>query len=58
MTRSEAFHVVKDGSRIVIRVTAFSRPGHPLVRLGAPMGRLIQLRMNKAYLLAMRQAAA
>jgi uncharacterized protein (UPF0548 family) len=54
----EAFHVVRDGSRIVFRVTAFSRPGHPLVRLGAPMGRLIQLRMNKAYLLAMRQAAA
>jgi uncharacterized protein (UPF0548 family) len=43
---------------MVFRVPAFSRPGHPLVRLGAPMGRLIQLRMNKAYLLAMRQAAA
>jgi uncharacterized protein (UPF0548 family) len=54
----EAFHVIRDGSRIVFRVTAFSRPRDPLARAGAPVTRLIQLRMNQAYLRAMRAAAA
>jgi len=54
----EAFHVVRDGSRILFRVTAFSRPRHPLARAGAPVARLVQVRMNKAYLQAMRAAAA
>jgi uncharacterized protein (UPF0548 family) len=49
----EAFHLIRDGSRMLFRITAFSRPRHPLVRLGAPVSRLVQLRMNQAYLRAM-----
>jgi uncharacterized protein (UPF0548 family) len=52
----EAFHVVRDGSRIVLQITAFSRPRHPLARAGAPVTRLVQVRMNKAYLQSMRAA--
>jgi uncharacterized protein (UPF0548 family) len=52
----EAFHVVRDGSRMLFRITAFSRPRHPLARAGAPLTRLVQLRMNQAYLRAMRSA--
>jgi uncharacterized protein (UPF0548 family) len=54
----EAFHVIRDGSRILFRVTAFSRPRHPLARAGAPVSRLIQARTSQAYLRAMRAAAA
>ena len=50
----EAFHVIRDGARVIFRVTAFSRPRHPLARVGAPVTRLIQLRMIKAYARAMR----
>jgi uncharacterized protein (UPF0548 family) len=53
----EAFHVVRDGSRMVLRITAFSRPRHPLARAGAPVARLVQVRMNKAYLRSMRASA-
>jgi uncharacterized protein (UPF0548 family) len=54
----EAFHVVQDGSRMLFRITAFSRPAHPLARGGAPFTRLAQVRMTKAYLRAMRAVAA
>lgn len=54
----EAFHLVKDGSRMLFRVTAFSRPRHPLARVGAPVTRIVQLRMNRAYLRAMRSATS
>jgi uncharacterized protein (UPF0548 family) len=54
----EAFHLVREGSRLLFRVTAFSRPRHPLARAGAPATRVIQLHMNQAYLRAMRSAAA
>jgi uncharacterized protein (UPF0548 family) len=54
----EAFHVVRDGSQMVLRITAFSRPRHPLARLGAPVSRMIQVRINQAYLRAMREATA
>jgi len=54
----EAFHVVRRGSRILFRVTAFSRPRHPLARIGAPVSRLIQQRTSRAYLRAMREVAA
>jgi uncharacterized protein (UPF0548 family) len=54
----EAFHVVRDGSQMVLRITAFSRPHHPLARIGAPVSRVIQVRMNQAYLRAMRVATA
>lgn len=52
----EAFHLVRAGSRMSFRVTAFSRPRHPLARAGAPVSRLAQVRMNQAYLRSMRAA--
>lgn len=54
----EAFHLVSDGGRLRFEITAFSRPGHPAARLGTPVTRLVQLRMNRAYLAAMTAAAA
>ncbi len=53
----EAFHLVRRGPSLVFQVRAFSRPAHPLARLGAPVSRMLQLRMNRAYLAAMREAA-
>jgi uncharacterized protein (UPF0548 family) len=54
----EAFHLVKEGGRMLFRVTAFSRPRHPLARLGAPVSRIVQVRMNQAYLQVMRSATS
>jgi len=53
----EAFHLVREGDRLLFKVRAFSRPRHPLARLGAPVSRLLQLRMNQAYLKTMRESA-
>jgi uncharacterized protein (UPF0548 family) len=53
----EAFHLLRRGSQLVFNVRAFSRPAHPLARLGAPVSRALQVRMNRAYLSAMREAA-
>ena len=54
----EAFHIARDGGRLVFTVTAFSRPRHPAARLGGPVTRALQLRANKSYMHAMRRAAA
>jgi uncharacterized protein (UPF0548 family) len=54
----EAFHIGRDGGRLVFTVTAFSRPRHPAARLGGPVTRALQLRANGSYLHAMRRAAA
>jgi uncharacterized protein (UPF0548 family) len=54
----EAFHVVRHASRVLFRVTAFSRPRHPLARIGGPVSRLIQQRTSQAYLRAMREVVA
>jgi len=54
----EAFQLIRDGMRMLFRVTSFSRPRHPLARLGAPVSRTIQTRTNRAYLTAMRDAAS
>jgi uncharacterized protein (UPF0548 family) len=54
----EPFDVLRDRERLVFRVVAFSRPRDPLARLGAPVTRAFQLRINRAYLNAMRQIAA
>ena len=53
----EAFHVERDGDRLRFRVVAFSRPRHPLARLGTPVSRFFQRRTIQAYLRAMRQVA-
>jgi uncharacterized protein (UPF0548 family) len=52
----EAFHLSRNGSRLLFTVTAFSRPRHPAARLGAPVGRALQVRMTRAYQAAMRAA--
>jgi uncharacterized protein (UPF0548 family) len=50
----EAFVVERDtaGTRAEVRlsITAFSRPRHPLVRLGGPLARRQQARATQAYL--------
>lgn len=53
----EAFHLVREADRLMFRVRAFSRPRHPLARLGAPASRVLQVMMNRAYLKTMREAA-
>ncbi len=54
----ESFQLIREGRRMLFRVTSFSRPRHPLARLGAPVSRTIQARTNRAYLTAMRGAAS
>lgn len=53
----EAFHLERHGSRLLFKVHAFSRPRLALARIGAPAARAMQVKMNKAYLRVMREAA-
>lgn len=53
----EAFHLVRQEDRLLFKLRAFSRPRHPLARVGTPVSRILQLRMNQAYLKTMRGAA-
>jgi uncharacterized protein (UPF0548 family) len=53
----ESFAVVRRGDRLVFEVTAFSRPRHPLTRLGKPVSRLLQRSTTRRYIAAMRAAA-
>jgi len=53
----EAFLVHRYDGRVRFEVVAFSKPRHPLARLGAPVTRFLQLRTNNHYLDAMRRAA-
>ena len=53
----EAFHLSTDGSRMLLEIVAFSRPRHPLARLGAPVARGLQKRINRSYLAGMRAFA-
>ncbi len=55
----EAFVVSRPGSgEVVFDIVVFSRPRHPLVRLGAPVGRAVQLRVTRRYLEGLRQYVA
>jgi uncharacterized protein (UPF0548 family) len=54
----EAFHVARDGGRLIFTVIAFSRPRHFAARLGGPVTRALQLRATRSYLCAMRRIAA
>jgi uncharacterized protein (UPF0548 family) len=49
----EAFHVVRQGSRLLLEIVAFSRPRHPIARLGAPVTRTVQMRVTRRYLTAL-----
>jgi uncharacterized protein (UPF0548 family) len=54
----EAFVVAGEAGRLVLTVQAFSRPRHPLARLGGPVTRALQRRTNLRYLDAMRAVMA
>jgi uncharacterized protein (UPF0548 family) len=53
----EAFLILRREGRVRFEVTAFSKPCHPLARLGAPVARFLQLRTNRTYLDVMRRVA-
>lgn len=54
----EAFAVVRHGDRLCLEIVAFSRPRHPLARLGRPVSRLVQRHVTRRYIAAMRTATA
>jgi uncharacterized protein (UPF0548 family) len=51
----EAFHVVRQDSRLLLEIVSFSKPRQPLARLGAPLTRAVQLRVTRRYLTALQQ---
>ncbi len=51
----EAFLIERDPAGVVrARIVVFSRPNHWVVRLGGPIGRLVQRRTAKSYLAGIR----
>jgi uncharacterized protein (UPF0548 family) len=54
----ERFEVVKRGDQVVFVVSAFSRPRHPLARLGRPVARAMQRRATVQYLDSMTKLAS
>jgi uncharacterized protein (UPF0548 family) len=56
-TGEERFAVQRTSDDVAFEVVAFSRLASPVLRLGGPVGRLIQERAAKAYLDAMVRAA-
>ena len=55
----EAFHIERDHDDVVrFVVTAFSRPRHPLARLGSPIARRVQLSVTRRYLKSLAEVAA
>jgi len=52
----ESFTVVRDaGGGVELVISAFSRPRHPLARLGAPVSRRLQVRVTDRYLDGMKR---
>lgn len=49
----ESFVVTLEGDRVLLRITAFSRPGRWWVRLGGPVGRRVQDRITDRYVAAL-----
>jgi uncharacterized protein (UPF0548 family) len=55
----EAFHIESDVHGTVrFVVTAFSRPRHPLARIGSPVARQVQLRVTSRYLRSLAEFVA
>jgi uncharacterized protein (UPF0548 family) len=46
----ESFHIVRAEGRTRFEISAFSRPAHPLARLGSPVARYLQTKVTKQYL--------
>ena len=53
----EAFLLRRRDGRVRFEIVAFSKPRHPLTRIGAPVARFLQLRTNNLYLETMRRLA-
>lgn len=54
-TGEEAFHVSSgDDESVTFDISAFSRPGNRLARIGAPLATMVQDRLTDRYLKAMR----
>jgi uncharacterized protein (UPF0548 family) len=53
----EAFAITREDGRVRFEIVSFSRPRHPLARIGAPVTRAMQVRVTRAYLEAIRSAA-
>ena len=53
----ERFLITRDAHGVWFELLAFSRPRHPLARLGAPFVRFLQRRAARAYLRALRGTA-
>lgn len=51
----ETFDLLRENDRLLFRVIAFSRQRHPAARIGGPVARTIQRRVNRQYLTAMRE---
>jgi uncharacterized protein (UPF0548 family) len=54
----EAFIIERDGDTVRFRITAFSKPADPLARIGAPVARLVQQRVTRAYFDGLRRYMA
>jgi len=54
-TGEESFVVEHDAQdAVIVRVTAFSRPGTPLTKVAGPVGRMVQKVVTERYLRALR----
>lgn len=49
----ESFHVVREGETVRFEIASFSRPVHPLARMGLPVTHLLQERVTRRYLAAL-----
>lgn len=54
----EAFLVEQDeGGNVSFEIEVFSRPRHPLARLGKPVSRLVQKKTTRRYMRGMLEAS-
>ena len=59
MQGEEAFLIeVRDSGEVLFHIRAFSRPRHPLVRLGGPVARRLQRQTTRRYLDALHAFVA
>lgn len=51
----ESFHVVRANGETRFEISAFSRPRHPLARLGSPVAHRLQTKVTEQYLTALER---
>lgn len=54
----ETFMLSRDGDKVVLAMSSYSRPAELLSQLGGPVSRLIQRRTNHAYIAGLRNFVA